>query len=100
MFVFAVSSGFFRGQATQKLHVRLNSPNIEVPPSQTYYECNRYEKPVKRKNKARSKAAPQEPFPLPPTLAQNHYKSPLRNFLHRIQLNVKQLNTETLVDYN
>lgn len=72
MFVFAVSSGFFRGQATQKLHVRLNSPNIEVPPSQTYYECNRYEKPVKRKNKARSKAAPQEPFPLPPTLAQNH----------------------------
>ena len=44
----------------------------KVPPSQTYYECNRYEKPVKRKNKARSKAAPQEPFPLPPTLAQNH----------------------------
>ena len=62
----------FRGQATQKLHVRLNSPNIEVPPSQTYYECNRYKKPVKRKNKARSKAVPQEPFPLPPTLAQNH----------------------------
>lgn len=67
-----------------------------LPPSQTHCVYNRCETPIKRKAKARLKAASQEP--ISPLQHQHRINRSIHQgtFLHSIQLVVKQLNINTL----